>query len=249
MTAYRPDDMDLYGDDGLGTLAREIVADYPVLSLGAGVSAVVMCLVAVNALWFQPEPHPAPIFATRTPVAAQTVEVARAPVLDAAPAKPAVSPVQREVMREIQTALTERGYYKGDVDGVVGSRTRAAIAAFQSDRGLEPSGKASVGLLTAILSQPAAAVEVPVPSYRSPREPDVIETASVNEEVTPRLVVDIQRGLREYSGLDSLAIDGRMGSRTREAIKAFELELGWEITGKPSPRIVRQLRKMGVLEG
>ena len=42
--------------------------------------------------------------------------------------------------KEIQKALTEAGFYKGAVDGVIGKKTRAAIRAFQTENGLTADG-------------------------------------------------------------------------------------------------------------
>ena len=42
---------------------------------------------------------------------------------------------------QIQQALTQAGYYKGTVDGVMGPRTRRAIRAFQEASGLAVDGK------------------------------------------------------------------------------------------------------------
>ena len=252
MSAYRPEELDLYGDEGLGTLAREIVSEHPVLSVGAALSCLVMATVAVNALWFQPAPHPAPMFETRTPIAARTVEgPARAMRIDVAARRtqaPAVTKTERDLMRAVQQALLERGYYKGKVDGVAGSRTRAAIREFESANALPSTGRATVALLTGILTSPSRRVEVPVPTANSPAAPDSIETAKAEEAVPPSVVVDIQRGLRRYNNLPDLAVDGRMGRRTRHAIESFELSLGWQVTGRPSRKLVEKLRQLGALE-
>jgi peptidoglycan hydrolase-like protein with peptidoglycan-binding domain len=37
---------------------------------------------------------------------------------------------------EVQTALRQDSYYAGPIDGRLGPRTRAALAAFQADHGL-----------------------------------------------------------------------------------------------------------------
>lgn len=248
MGAYRPED--LIEEEGLGTLAREVVSEHPFLSLGAGVSTLVMAAVVVNALWFQPEAHPAPLFATRTPIAAETIEVAHKPVKVAAPAQITTNETERELLREVQAALAARGYYKGTVDGIAGSRTRLAIEAFQRDRSIEASGEASVRLLTQILMSPASKpVAVPAVTQRSPARPDAMETASV-EKVAPmsptKMVVTIQRGLRNY-GRHELTVDGKMGSKTARAIADFELDFGWDITGKPTPKLVRKLKEIGLL--
>jgi Putative peptidoglycan binding domain len=41
------------------------------------------------------------------------------------------------VIVNVQVALRDQGYYAGSTDGVMGPQTRAALAAFQSDHGLE----------------------------------------------------------------------------------------------------------------
>jgi hypothetical protein len=41
-----------------------------------------------------------------------------------------------QVIANVQTALQEQGYYHGDVDGLIGPLTRAAIAEYQRDHGL-----------------------------------------------------------------------------------------------------------------
>jgi len=40
----------------------------------------------------------------------------------------------------VQSALQEQGYYQGEIDGVLGPETRAALAEYQSAQGLEPTG-------------------------------------------------------------------------------------------------------------
>ena len=41
---------------------------------------------------------------------------------------------------EIQKALTEAGFYKGAIDGIIGAKTRAAIRSFQEEHGLSVDG-------------------------------------------------------------------------------------------------------------
>jgi putative peptidoglycan binding protein len=45
-----------------------------------------------------------------------------------------------QVVANVQSALQEQGYYQGDIDGILGPQTRAALAEFQSAQGLEPTG-------------------------------------------------------------------------------------------------------------
>jgi peptidoglycan hydrolase-like protein with peptidoglycan-binding domain len=45
------------------------------------------------------------------------------------------------LMRETQRALNHRGYDAGPIDGVPGPRTRYALAHFQRDQGIRPTGR------------------------------------------------------------------------------------------------------------
>jgi hypothetical protein len=49
---------------------------------------------------------------------------------------------------QVQAALSQQGYYRGPVDGVVGPGTQAAIAAYQRDNGLPVTGTITAGLLS-----------------------------------------------------------------------------------------------------
>lgn len=53
-------------------------------------------------------------------------------------------------VRQIQTRLKNWGYYKGNVDGIYGSRTRAAVISFQKKNGLTADGIAGPATLNAI---------------------------------------------------------------------------------------------------
>lgn len=43
-------------------------------------------------------------------------------------------------IRQIQTALKNAGFYKGSIDGKIGSQTKEAIKAFQKANNLKPDG-------------------------------------------------------------------------------------------------------------
>lgn len=45
-----------------------------------------------------------------------------------------------QVVANVQSALQQQGYYQGEIDGILGPQTRAALAEFQSAQGLEPTG-------------------------------------------------------------------------------------------------------------
>jgi lytic murein transglycosylase len=58
--------------------------------------------------------------------------------------------LSRTERREVQERLIERGFLAGDADGIIGSRTVAAIKAFQASAGLPSDGYPSGRLLKAL---------------------------------------------------------------------------------------------------
>ena len=63
------------------------------------------------------------------------------------------------VVRQIQQKLLNWGYYSGEVDGIYGSRTEAAVSWFQKKNGLTVDGKAGPQTLAAMGIQTPGAVE------------------------------------------------------------------------------------------
>jgi hypothetical protein len=51
------------------------------------------------------------------------------------------------IVVEVQEGLAQAGYYHGEIDGVIGPRTRSAIRAYQRSHGLRIDGKISQHLL------------------------------------------------------------------------------------------------------
>jgi hypothetical protein len=45
-----------------------------------------------------------------------------------------------QVVANVQSALQQQGYYQGEIDGILGEQTRAALAEYQSAQGIEPTG-------------------------------------------------------------------------------------------------------------
>ncbi|MBM3651714.1 MAG: lytic murein transglycosylase [Alphaproteobacteria bacterium] len=58
--------------------------------------------------------------------------------------------LSRAERRELQALLTRSGYDVGDSDGVIGTKTKEAIADFQARAGLERNGRASLKVLNAL---------------------------------------------------------------------------------------------------
>jgi localization factor PodJL len=59
----------------------------------------------------------------------------------------------KQAVRNIQLILNKNGYDAGVADGVMGDRTRSAIAAYQKAKGMEPTGEVNEALVTALLNK------------------------------------------------------------------------------------------------
>ena len=108
-----------------------------------------------------PVPQPKPVAATPQP----------APVAAVNPQVALTSATQRELAR--------LGVYMGAIDGALGSRTRGAIASFQTAAGLKASGEPSPELLATLRqssAQPVAAAPPPAPAVEAAK-PDQVAAA------------------------------------------------------------------------
>jgi len=83
--------------------------------------------------------------------------------------------LSRTERRELQQHLIDLGLLEGDADGIVGSRTTAAVKAFQAWNGLPPDGYASARVLKALREAP--------PGFTGPPPPPSV--AALGEPVAP----------------------------------------------------------------
>ncbi len=140
--------------------------------------------------------------------------------LVASPVEKMPPEMARAYLRGIQEALTARGYRPGAADGTVGSRTRAAIRAYERDAGLPVSGEATAELLDHLkFARRKAAAR---------RDP-------------PSLVPAVQRAL-VARGYEPGPIDGIVGTRTRAAVRAFQEDAGFRATGEVDAALLEELK-------
>ena len=144
----------------------------PVATGGTAAFAIVFSFVAANALWYQPSSHPHPWLDTRDAFrdyaakamhpggsgdSATTYRIERDATAPAASAQPKTvdgiivqddaAPAADPMVSAIQSNLLRRGLYEGPVDGVMGSKTEAAIMFYQETRGLPQTGAADAAVL------------------------------------------------------------------------------------------------------
>lgn len=58
----------------------------------------------------------------------------------------------KKAIRQIQGILNDQGYDAGKADGMIGQKTKLAIAAFQKDKGLDPTGEVDEKLVRALIA-------------------------------------------------------------------------------------------------
>lgn len=125
-----------------------------------------------------------------------------------------------EKAEEVQTLLTLYGYGVGEIDGIIGLRTRNAIAKFQEDNQMEVT-----------------------------RKVDRETWERLNEFRDNRLVVDLQlnvalvQSLLKKAGFDPGKVDGKLGSKTQEAVLKFQKAQGLKVDGKIGYKTLSSLSK------
>lgn len=186
-----------------------------------------------------------------------------APAVAESVAEAAPASASDPVLARMQAILAEKGLYSGEIDGLMGPKSAAAIRAWEKTNGYVETGEASPGLLAVMdkASAPAAPVEVassqpaarPTPKPRP--APAVASDARAGEPVTiqaliadgpSELVRQIQSGLSNIAYAD-ITVDGVAGSQTRAAISAFEKHYRLPVTGEPNETVLKKLREIGAL--
>ena len=131
----------------------------------------------------------------------------------------------------IQKELAALGYFAGSADGIAGEQTRQAVKAYQSKNGLAQTGKLDQRLLDHI------------------RFSNELLTASeytnaISASPADDRVRKVQKGLAAL-GYRPGGFDGALGSQTREAIRQFERDRGWPVTGEITSLLIAELSDIG----
>lgn len=135
----------------------------------------------------------------------------------------------------IQSQLTKIGYNTGVADGLWGSRTRAAISAWQKANKQTQTGYVTGAQVTLIAKQ--AGTVTPPPSEGASNA--ALEESLLGLTVSEK--VGIQRGLTRL-GYSTYGTDGVFGRNTRNAIAAWQRDEGATVTGYLTADQVRQIR-------
>lgn len=135
---------------------------------------------------------------------------------------------QSRDVREVQTGLNRLGYEAGPEDGLMGSRTRSAIRAYQEDEGLLVTGQPSRSLLNHINES----IEE--------RKEDT-RTQATDDDEQADMIAAIQSELRQRDYRIPV-VSGKMNEATREAIRAYERDRGYLVTGRATAELLEALQ-------
>ena len=137
------------------------------------------------------------------------------------------------VVEDTQRQLLAAGYYKGLVDGVLGRKTRNAIAEYQKAAGLNVTGEPTVDLVDHIRFTREVA-EASLFTGSVDTGSDAEQRASVRR---------VQTGLAELAYSPG-EISGELSAETRAAIMAFQRDRKLPETGLISDELLAELAKM-----
>jgi len=139
------------------------------------------------------------------------------------PAWAACRTTQTPMVEGIQRELAVNGFDPGGIDGRFGPKTSEAIRAYQRAAKLPVTGCPSQELLDHV-------------SFHLPKVYSRARPASSTPEI------EVQEGLT-MRGFYVGAVDGRIGARTREAIKRYQRESNLPVDGQVTPELAQRLRE------
>ena len=126
-------------------------------------------------------------------------------------------------VQRAQQILSGLGYYEGTVDGVAGPGTRGAVQRFQDDNGITPTGQVDDYTWGVLQQRMASGTGVAA-------APGADESIQQAQQILTSL------------GYDPGPIDGQMGSKTRNAIQAFQNASGLTANGQLNAETMTALR-------
>ena len=109
--------------------------------------------------------------------------------------------ISRRQAREIQQALLNRGYDIGQVDGMIGDKTRYAIQDFQRQQGVNPDGRAGMKLYRMLITQPVNGQYPTQYPTQTPVRYQSVPNSTVT--ATPTKVIRNANGRTSYYRIDN----------------------------------------------
>lgn len=205
----------------------------------------------------------------------------RAPVISLPATAPVPAPgrgvapeQETNPIAQMQTMLASLGHYHGEIDGLTGPKTRAAVESYKTHVGLQGIDLSDEQLLTSLRNNMTitAAIPAPRPEVRptgqnapampaAPVQTAAVETMPpVNDNrlaermMTPTagpstdpVIMKVQAGLRAF-GRTELEIDGLNGATTQAAIREFQSIFRLPVTGEIDPAFLEKMTAVGLID-
>jgi peptidoglycan hydrolase-like protein with peptidoglycan-binding domain len=233
------DDLIEFGHLSWRDRVRDWIVERPRDAVALLVAVVATGAIAINALFLQNGPHPAPLFALRQPVPEHHATTPPRP-------RPAPDNVvqagfhpprsQAELVTDIQRGLATRGYYDGPVDGMYGPKTDAAVRDFAQAVHLKVGNEPDEALLQNIIKS-AVKDNAPVSTAALPRR----HRDPIADLIGPSpQVLAVQRALTDF-GYGQIKPTGIADPDTVAAIEKFERSRRLPVTGQISDYLIREL--------
>jgi peptidoglycan hydrolase-like protein with peptidoglycan-binding domain len=153
------------------------------------------------------------------------------------PTNPATWPVLQRgdrgpTVKALQERLAGAGFPCEPVDGIFGKDTEQSVRRFQGSRSLDIDGTVGLQTWTALLTGqgPTPVDKSPVKVARRAATVPAKLPASCKRASKGKAVTQLQQRLNEL-GFDCGKVDGSFGSRTEQAVKAFQTKRGLKADG------------------
>ena len=148
--------------------------------------------------------------------------------------------VVNPIVDEIQVILNDLGYDTGNTDGRMGAKTREAIKEFQESIGVKNTGYINKTTLRQLEDIRRTSEESQLKNdYKIEVRSAYLGDSSKESLPTTK---EIQLLLKN-AGFDPGAVDGKMGPRTKQAVKEFQKTKGLKPDGVIGPKTWDELSK------
>lgn len=144
-----------------------------------------------------------------------------------------VQPLSPQSVQAVQDKLRQAGAYTGNVDGIWGADSEAALQHFQQTHQLQVTGQMNQATAATLGIDPGTLIAAAQPAPTASAPP-------AGETLRPRSIRAIQtrlRALNFYNG----AIDGVWGQSTQSAIERFQQGRGLQPNGQLNPATIAAL--------
>lgn len=165
----------------------------------------------------------------------------------------------------IQELLAKLGYYEGEVDGLRGPKTNAAIDSYKNNVGLRGIELTDAELMTSIRNnldvtaaipaprpqsdktEEAVAAPVPAPAVPAAEPDEAGDATRLLDRIPSAEVVKVQAALRAFGNTD-VAVDGIAGEQTHAAIREFQSLFRLPVTGEIDGVLLDKMRAVGLIQ-